>query len=211
MWETICEASASCSGINLCSKIPVYLILGFCPVCHPPPPPWKLKFGQDFEFWLPQFTPQFSDLVQFTPPPLKIKILPGLGTLSFDHPSLPPENWNFRQDLALLSFAYHSLHTNWNLARTWHFEFWLPPPPRQEFQGARMWRLISVSPVDTISLPIVDKNGNHGWKVVCGGLHLCSLLAKFKVSDPSGQVHLIHTFWGQTDQRIRYLNLFTLN
>ena len=38
MWETICEASASCSGWNFGSKIPVYPILGFGPVNLPPPP-----------------------------------------------------------------------------------------------------------------------------------------------------------------------------
>ena len=36
---------------------------------------------------------------------------------------------------------------HWKLARTW-YEFWLPPStyPPGGFQGARMWRLISVSP-----------------------------------------------------------------
>ena len=42
--HSICEASASCSGINLCSKIPVYPILGFGPE-YPPSP--QFKFWQD--------------------------------------------------------------------------------------------------------------------------------------------------------------------
>ena len=50
MWETICEASASCSGKNLCSKIPVYPILGFGPKFIPPPR--KLKFGHDLALWV---------------------------------------------------------------------------------------------------------------------------------------------------------------
>ena len=36
---------------------------------------------------------------------------------------------------------------NADLDRSWHYHY----PP--EFQGARMWRLIAVSPVDTISFP----------------------------------------------------------
>ena len=106
MWETICDAKASWTGWKLGSEIPVYPILGFGP----------------------QFTPNPS-------PPLKMKIWPGLGNLSFDFGRIPPPP-----------------SENENLARTWHFEFWLwentPPPPRR----IRMWRLISVSPKDTISL-----------------------------------------------------------
>ena len=57
-----------------------------------------------------------------------------------------------------------------NLGRSWHFEFELvwstPPPPKMKiwadlgtlslsWSGARMWRLIAVSPVDTISFSSV--------------------------------------------------------
>ena len=48
MWETIWEASASCSGWNFGSKIPVYPKLGFGPQFTPLPP----KFGQHLEFWV---------------------------------------------------------------------------------------------------------------------------------------------------------------
>ena len=50
---------------------------------------------------------------QYPPPP--IEIWPELGMLSFDYPRIPPPR------------------PHWNLARTWHVEFWLPknttPPP----------------------------------------------------------------------------------
>ena len=67
---------------------------------------WDLDRTCHFEFWLPQNTPS-----------QKIEIWTGLGTLSFDYPSLP-----------------------------------------LELQGHRMWRLISVSPVDTISLTLLRQN-----------------------------------------------------
>ena len=73
MWETICEASASCSGWNFGSKIPVYPKLGFGPVYSTPHPTPK------FEIWT------------------------GLGTFSFDYPTLPhpPPNLKFGQHLTL--------------------------------------------------------------------------------------------------------------
>ena len=71
---------------------------------------------------------------------------------------------------------------NENLGRSWHFEFelvWRVPPPHPPkmkiwadlgtlslswsgeyphplFHGARMWRLIAVSPVDTISFSLLN-------------------------------------------------------
>ena len=157
------------------------------------PPPPQLKFGQDLALWV-LITPVYPP-----PPTPQIEIWTGLGTLSFDYPSLPPSpNWNWTR-LGTLSFDYPSLppppieiwtglgtlsittvypHPKLKLDRTRHFEFWLPqftphPPklkfgqdlvlwvlttpvylPPPEFQGARMWRLISVSPVDTFSFLI---------------------------------------------------------
>ena len=46
---------------------------------------------------------------------------------------------------------------NKNLGRSWHFGFelvWGGPPTPTGFYGARMWRLISVFPMDTISLTL---------------------------------------------------------
>ena len=59
---------------------------------------------------------------------------------------------------------------NKNLGRSWHFEFdlvWSTPHPptataTPEFQGARKRRLISVSPVDTISLFSGETSAYHG-------------------------------------------------
>ena len=87
----------------------------------------------------------------------KIPVYPilGFGPVTV----LPSQTLKFGQGLALwvliTQFTTPPL-PNWNLDRTWHFEFWLPPfhrlsPPPQEFWGARMWRLISVSLVNTIS------------------------------------------------------------
>ena len=55
MWETICDAVASSSGINLCSKIPVY------PILPPPPrkplfPQWKIVRFEGLWIWLAQNT-----------------------------------------------------------------------------------------------------------------------------------------------------------
>ena len=72
-------------------------------------------------------------------------------------PPPPIENlgrsWHFEFELV---WSMPHPFENENLGRSWHFEFELvrstPPPP--EFQGACMWRLISVSPVDTISFAL---------------------------------------------------------
>ena len=109
--HSMSEASPSCSGWNFGWKISVYPKLGFGPQFTPPPPNWNLDRTWHFEFQLPQFT--------LLPPP-QIEFWTGLGTLSFDYPSLPlpPENWD--------------------LERTWHFEFWLPqftPHPHPAVMG----------------------------------------------------------------------------
>ena len=115
MWETICEASASCSGWNFGSKIPVYPKLGYGP--------------------------------ELRPPPLKIEIWTGLGTLSFDYPSSPPPPEKLRFDRTW-HFEFWLLQNtpHWDLDRTWHFEFWLPQfipqPPKLRFgQNLALWVL----------------------------------------------------------------------
>ena len=97
---------------------------------HNPPPPNR---SWHFEFWLLQNTPS---------PKLKFRQILALWvSTTTEHPiplpSLLPENWN--------------------LGRSRHFEFWQlqnPPPHYYYRQGCSwsMWRLIAVSPKDTISL-----------------------------------------------------------
>ena len=115
---------------------------------------------------LPEFLVHFANnanswLAKNTPRPPKMKSWPGLGTLSFELPRIPPPP------------------PNENLVRTWHFEFWVakntPPHPiihpqkwkfwselgTLSFQFPRIsyplsvWRLTTVSPTDTVSLDTV--------------------------------------------------------
>ena len=112
-------------------------------IANPPPPPKEnLARTWHSENWLPKnrIPP---------PPPLLMKCLSGLGTLSSDYPRIlfpnrpippPPRDENF--------------------ARTWHFElFWLPKstPPKKSCCWS-VWRLIAVSPKDTVSF------GTRDWK-----------------------------------------------
>ena len=61
---------------------------------------------------------------------------------------------------------------NWNLGRSWHFQYLTPeyPPPRN--QGYRMWRLISVSPVDTISFTVVMQKPKYLWQAISKNVHI---------------------------------------
>ena len=75
-----------------------------CP--QPPPPPprnEKLARSWHFEFWPYYRTPP--------PPTPEMKSWPDLGTLSFDPTTEHPHP--------------HPRPENWNLGKSWHFEFWL--------------------------------------------------------------------------------------
>ena len=64
----------------------------------------------------------------------------------------PPRKLKFRQILDFgIWLTQNTPSPNWNLGRSWHFEFWLPePPPPHPSVGWSMWRLIAVSPKDSI-------------------------------------------------------------
>ena len=85
----------------------------------------QLKFGQILALWVLTF--------QNTPPP-QIEIWTDLGTLGFDFPEHPPplKNWNLDRSWHFEFWLSRTLPENWNWARSWHFGFWLsrtPPPP----------------------------------------------------------------------------------
>ena len=177
MWETICDAQAGFCTLTSDSKICVQILQSPSvefQIREPPPPKknWNLGRSWHFEFLLLQSTPpppphwnlgrswhfEFSLLQSIPPPKLKFRQILALWVLTI--PEYPPSPWKlkFRQILALWVLTtpeYLPPPRNWNLSRSWHFEFWLlqsTPLPPQRKQGDRMWRLISVSPVDTISL-----------------------------------------------------------
>ena len=111
---------------NFCSFCQEYPILHWPRIL--PPPQWKVAQHLVLEFWLPMNTP--------SPPPKKLK---------------------FGQKLALWVLTtqeYPPPPQNWNLARSWHFEFWqpknTPPTPTQSVAVGSVWRLIAVSPKDTV-------------------------------------------------------------
>ena len=92
------------------------------------------------------------------PPPPKLKFSQILVLTFQITPPLP----NFK---TLIFFSesksdLFQIPPNGNLARSWHFRFWLsrsPPPP--PFSGGwSMWRLIAVSPKDAISFPLLRKS-----------------------------------------------------
>ena len=150
--------------------------------CPLPPEKWNLARTWHFEFWLHKNTllpPKLKfvqDLAlwvlttQEYTPHLKIEIWPGLGTLSFDYPRIPPspsENWNLARTWTL-SFNYTRIPSspqNWNLFRTWHFEFWLPKntPPTWKLkfgQDLALWVLTSqeYSPPPQLTFECVETN-----------------------------------------------------
>ena len=112
---------------------------------------------------LMHYTFQFPEILAHkseSAPPPQMKIWPDLGTLSLswsgEYPTpRPPEkenlgrSWQFEHELVMrVPPPPHQ-----NLARSWHFEFELicrVPSPL----GTRMWRLIAVSPMDTISFTL---------------------------------------------------------
>ena len=89
-------------------------------------PPPKMKIVRD----LGTLTFQFQNT-----PPQKIEIWADLGTLTFQFQNTPPqiEIW---ADLGTLTFQFQNTPPpeNWNLGRSWHFDFSVseyPPPPRK--------------------------------------------------------------------------------
>ena len=112
MWETtVMHKQVSGWTVNFGSKFwecPTLRTVDY-PQPNPlPPHPRKLKFSQISALWVLTWLR--------VPPPLKIEIQADLVTLSFDlAESTPPPS------------------KNWNLGRSWHFEFWLgweyPHPP----------------------------------------------------------------------------------
>ena len=139
---------------------------------------------EDFVFKNPRIP--YSRVVKTPHPPppphhpLEMKSWPGPGTLSFDYPRIPCLPWKLKFGP---SFDYPRITPppHWNLARTWHFDFWLPQitPPLlwkieiwpglgtlsfdycsiRGVQGAHMWRLISVSPHGYHFVNLVERIG----------------------------------------------------
>ena len=107
MWETICEAMASSSGMNLCSKFfecPHSSISGMLVWNHPSPSTTNENLSRSWHF-------EF-ELVWSTTPLPKMKIWAVLGTLSLSWSGLSPSphltqnenlgsSWNFGQILTL--------------------------------------------------------------------------------------------------------------
>ena len=54
---------------------------------------------------------------------------------------------------------------DWNSGKSWHFEFWLPknppPPPPEKGCTWSLWKLIAVSPKDTVSFLLWDPKGTR--------------------------------------------------
>ena len=88
-----------------------------------------------------QNTPILKYSFRITPPSPKMKIVRDLGTLTFQFQNTPPPpKLKFRQILALWLFSYRIPPSpiNWNLGRSWHFDFSVseyPPPPWQTMCG----------------------------------------------------------------------------
>ena len=140
VWETICDARASQASRIFGSFCQEYPILEYC---HLLPSP-------------------------------QMKSWPELGTLHFDYPGIPPfpspQKWKVGQNLALwvLTTQDNPPPPNEKLARTWHFEFWLPKNPPRKSCSWSVWRLITVSPKDTIS-----------FVSACSYLHKCPNFQNF--------------------------------
>ena len=105
-----------------------------------PPPNGNLARSWHFGFWLPRTLP----------PPLKFRQILVFGF--WLSRSSPPQfqNSNILSWVQIWPFPDHPPSKNWNLGRSWHFGFWLSRPPPMSGSWS-MWRLIAVSPKDTIS------------------------------------------------------------
>ena len=98
-------------------------------------PPRKLKFRQTLVLWLFSF--------RIPPPPRKLKFrqILALWLISFRIP--PPRKLKFRQILALWLFSFRIPPSpkNWNLGRSWHFDFSVSeyPPFPENWNLGRSW------------------------------------------------------------------------
>ena len=138
---------------------------------------WRTTHSSCQNFWFKILrVPPLSE----PPPPPKMQIWTDLGTLGWVglDPPLKMQIWTLWVELvcpppprenADLDRSWHfglswsrPVNTpppphpdNADLDRSWHFGFcWSDPPPPPGFRWARMWRLIAVSPMDTISLQL---------------------------------------------------------
>ena len=105
----------------------------------PPPPPRKLKFRQILELWVLTW-------LRVPPPQKKLKFRQILELWVLTWQSNPPPPWKFKYrqilEFWVLTWQSTSPHPkNWNLGRSWNFEFWLGrvPPLPQNWNLGRSW------------------------------------------------------------------------
>ena len=96
-----------------------------------PPPPKKWKLSEILALWL------FSCRI---PPPVKMKIVRNLGTLTFQLQNTPPlQNWNLGRSWHFVIFQLQKSPPppeNENCQKSWHFDFSVAeyPPPQLKFR-----------------------------------------------------------------------------
>ena len=165
MWETICDAVASSSGMNLCSKFlecPHSSVSGMLVWNHPRPPPphhkWNLGRSWHFEF----------ELVWSTTPLPKMKIWAVLGTLSLSWSGLSPPPTSLKMKI------WEVLEI---LGRSWHFEFELvwstPPPPPRTHTKLKFGKDLALWVLTTPEYPPSEFQGAHmetNFCIPCGYL-----------------------------------------
>ena len=123
VWETICDARASrlwqCKIFAHFAQITIWLPKNTLS----PPLPLKWKVGQILALVLTN--------PEYPPPHLKLKFRQNLAVWVLTTPEYTPPQLKFRQNLALwvLTTPEYPLPPNWNLDRSWHFEFWLLQNP----------------------------------------------------------------------------------
>ena len=87
---------------------------------------------------------QFTPILQYRIPPPKMKIVRNLGTLTFqlqNTPS-PPKNWNLGRSWHFdFSVAEYPPPENENCQKSWHFDFSVAehPPPPENWNLGRSW------------------------------------------------------------------------
>ena len=130
---------------------------------------WCMSLLEWLTFWSKFYRiPLFWNTVSEYPPPTKIEIWADLGTLTFQFQNTPPppapptENWNLGRSWHF-DFSVSEYPPNWNLGRSWHFDFSVseyPPPQIEIWEDLGTLRLFSfrtmcgkLPHVETLSSP----------------------------------------------------------